>query len=99
MCKYLVRMAAVSSAGMAAQGRAATSSWKTATWTAVIGAPNAVMGTDKDVSIVGVGIAVMGVTVSTAAMNFVRCKTTGALTVQVRVLVLEPAPAMAMLDA
>ena len=99
MRKYLVRMAAVSSAGMAAQGRAATSSWKTTTWTTVIRAANAVMGTDKDMSIVGVGIAAMGVTASTAATNLVRCKTTGALTVQVRVLVLEPAPAMAMLDA
>ena len=83
MRKYFERMAAVSSAGMAAQGRAATSSWKTATWTAVIGAANAVMGTDKDVSIVGVGIATMGVTASTAATDLVRCKTTGALTVQV----------------
>ena len=83
MRKYLVRMAAMSLAGMAAQERAATSSWKTATWTAMIGAANAVMGTDKDVSIVRVGIAAMGVTASIAATNLVRCKMTGALTIQV----------------
>ena len=83
MRKYFERMAAVSSAGMAAQGRAATSSWKTATWTAVIGAANAVMGTDKDVSIVGVGTAAMGMTVRTAGMDLVRRETTEVLTILV----------------
>ena len=91
-------MAAASSAGTVAQGIAAASSSITATQTAVIGAVNVVMGTDRDVNIVGVGTAAMGVTVSTAGKDLARREMKGAPIVLVQVLVLEPAPAMATLD-
>ena len=56
-------------------------------------------GTIKDVNRVGVGTAAMGVTASIAEVGLVMRETTRALTVQTQVLVPEPAPMTAMLDA
>ena len=73
---------AASLAEMVAQGRAATSSSTTAMGITVIRATNVVMGTGKDVSVVGAKTAAMGMTTSTAETDPAIFKMTGVLTIQ-----------------